>query len=160
MARGRPPKPTALKELEGTLRQDRVISNEMMPSKISYAPSPPEMLSDLAKTEWQSAVEELIAMDMLHRVDLPLLAAYCQEMASYLEAVEIIRDEGATMEFFKEDGSKYSQQSPWVGIKNTCLKNAQSIASQFGFTPSARTRISSPAKKDSIDPFEAAMKMA
>ncbi len=155
---GRPPKPTALKKLEGTFRDDRVLKNEMMPAKIEFAPSAPTYLSRDAKREWKSVCNELIRLDMLHGVDLPLLSAYCQEMSNYIEAEKRLRKEGRTIEFRKQDGSKYSMPSPWISIKNSALKNAQGLASQFGFTPAARTKIAAEGQ-EAGDPFEKMLEM-
>lgn len=150
MPGGRPPKPTAQKQLEGTARADRMISNEMMPSKIDHAPSPPRYLTDNAKKEWKLVCAELIDLDMLAGVDLALLSAYCQEMADYVMACEKLKDPeiGHVMTTTKEGGGSYSQQSPWVSIKNTALGNALKLANQFGFTPAARSRINAKPKEE------------
>lgn len=147
MPGGRPPKPTTLKLIDGTLRTDRVVENEMMPSSLDYAPSAPKDLSKLAKKEWKSVCQELINLGMLHRVDLGLLASYCHEMDTYWEAVRRIKEEGAVMTIETKYDS-YQMQSPWVAIKNTALKNAQGLANQFGFTPSARSKINSMPKEE------------
>jgi len=159
MAAGRPPTSTAIKKLKGTFRADRAIANEMMPSKMDYAPSPPPYLSKDAKKEWKSVCTELVSLEMLHRVDLALLSAYCQEMSNYIEAVRALKTGGFVNTIFREDGSAYSMPSPWVAIKNSALKNALSIAGQFGFTPSGRTKIKGEPKEPE-DPFEKAMRMA
>lgn len=150
MPGGRPPKPTKQKELQGTARADRMLENEMMPSKIDHAPSPPRYLTDNAKKEWKLVCAELIEMDMLTGVDLALLSAYCQEMADYLMACEKLKDPeiGHVMTITRPDGSTYSQQTPWVSIKNTALANAVKLANQFGFTPAARSRIQMKPKEE------------
>lgn len=155
---GRPPKPSALKKLEGTYRADRAVGNEMMPARLQFAPTPPSFLSTEAKKEWKSVCQELIDLDMLHRVDLPLLMAYCQEMANYIQAVKALKSEGMVKTITREDGSSYSMPSPYISIKNSALKNAQGIAGQFGFTPSARSKINA-ASKPKDDPFDEMLNM-
>lgn len=154
---GRPKKPTAQKAFEGTLRADRQVENEMMPSKIEYVPSAPKYLSAAAKKEWKLVCSELIKLDMLTGVDLSLLSAYCREMGEYIIACEKLNDPGIgyVMDIKRPDGSIYSQVTPWVSIKNQSLKNAQSLANQFGFTPSARARLEMPEKTD--DPLAKAL---
>ncbi|MBO9614198.1 MAG: phage terminase small subunit P27 family [Dyadobacter sp.] len=147
-----------MKKLEGTYRQDRAVANEMMPSNLDYAPTPPSFLNAAAKKEWKSVCEELIELQMLHRVDLGLLAAYCSEMANYINAVRELKKKGEVLTIKREDGSEYSMPSPWVAIKNSYLKNAQAIASQFGFTPSARTKING-GRKGEGDPFDEMLNM-
>ncbi|MCF0074470.1 phage terminase small subunit P27 family [Dyadobacter sp. CY261] len=153
MPAGRPNKPTALKKLEGTFRKDRAVINEIMPANLEYIPSPPKFLDKDAKKEWKSVCQELIDLQMLHRVDLALLAAYCSEISNYINAVRKLRETGEVLTITRDDGSAYSMPSPWNAIKNTYLKNAREIASQFGFTPSARTKING-SKKGEEDPFD------
>ena len=64
-----------------------------------------------------------------------------------------IDEEGSTFE--TEKG--YQQQTPWVGIANTNQKLMLQAASEFGLTPSARSRImaASGAVKDDVDEMEA-----
>lgn len=156
---GRPNKPTALKELQGTARADRMLENEMMPAKLEGVPSPPEYLTDEAKQEWYSVCTELLSLNMLHRVDLALLSAYCQEMANYIEANGWLQREGFVITLERDNGSFYSMPNPWVAIKNGALKNAMSIAGQFGFTPSARTKIKG-GGGDEDDPLDEVLRMA
>ena len=147
---GRNRKPTALKIHEGTFREDRAIENEMMPALLVGIPSPPPFLSAIAKKEWRSVCGELLELDMLHRVDLPLLASYCQEMATYIEANKNLRKEGYVLSIERQDGSSYCMPNPWASIKNKSLENALKIAGKFGFTPSDRSRIAAtPGDKDS-----------
>lgn len=156
MSAGRKSKPTALKKLEGTFRADRALPGEMIPSKMEFAPTAPRWMTKEAKKEWISTCNELLSLDMLHRVDLGLLAGYCSEMSQYIEATKHLNDPdgtGPVIRISREDGTSYQMPSPWVSIKNSALKNAQSIASQFGFTPSARTKIRGDVK-GSGDPFE------
>ena len=63
-----------------------------------------------------------------------------------------IDEEGSTFE--TEKG--YQQQTPWVGIANTNQKLMLQAASEFGLTPSARSRImaGSGLKKEDIDEME------
>ncbi len=155
MPAGRPKKPTQLKKLEGTAREDRLLKNEMMPSKICHVPSAPTWMSKDAKKEWKATCADMIELDMLYRVDLGLLAAYCVEMSNYINAVKELQKpgEGFVIDIVRSDGSKYPMLNYWNTVKNQSLKNALSIATQFGFTPSARTRISA-TPKDEEDAFE------
>ena len=148
---GAPKKPLAIKIMQGTDRPDR-DSKEIMPSKITHIPSPPKILSRAAKKEWKSVCQELINLDMLHGVDLFLLAAYCIESSRYLEAIQEMEDIGPVNAIYREDGSVYYQQSPWVSIANSALKNSQSLAKEFGFTPANRLK-SAADTKDSTDPL-------
>lgn len=76
-------------------------------------------------------------MGVLTEVDMAAFAAYCQSYARWKEAQEHITSDGSTFE--TEKG--YQQQTPWVGIANTNQKLMLQAASEFGLTPSSRSRI-------------------
>ena len=134
---GRKPKPTALKKLEGNPGKRKLNTKEPMPGK--GMPDCPKWLLPEAKKEWES--------------DMAAFAAYCQSYARWKEAQEHIDSEGSTFETDKG----YQQQTPWVGIANTNQKLMMQVASEFGLTPSARSRImaASGVGKDEEDEMEA-----
>jgi P27 family predicted phage terminase small subunit len=152
LSRGRKPKPTALKLLEGTARKDRILPNEMQPARMEELPLAPAHLSERGREEWHHLTAELHQLGMLHRVDLSLIAAYCNELSIYFEAEELLRAKGRIMTIKNPDGSiKYIQQAPHVAIARNALKTAMQLGSQFGVTPSARTRISQGQIKNETD---------
>jgi P27 family predicted phage terminase small subunit len=115
----------------------------MAPTALADVPLAPAYLTDRAKEEWYTTCSELASLKMLHKVDLSLLAAYCNEISIYWESEELLRQRGRIITVKNPDGStKYIQQAPHVSIARNALKMALSLATQFGFTPSARTRIS------------------
>lgn len=144
MAAGRPKKPTALKKLSGTYRPDREIENEMMPAKLQFAPDAPEFLDSREALVWESVCTELSEMEMLHRVDLPLIASYCSEITNYFRTVERLKVEGVTFTSYNKNGDPYQMANPLIGIKNSYFNNAKAMAIQFGLTPGARTKIAAP----------------
>jgi len=142
-------KPTKLKQLQGTARADRQIKNEMMPSQVDGYPEAPELLQKTKKAVqlWDELVYELQNLGMLHGVDLPLLASYCNEMSLYFELEKDLLENGRTF----ETPNGFKQKRPEVNMSRECLDRALKIAVQFGLTPSARTRISAPGKSDGDD---------
>jgi len=144
MGKGRKSIPTKVKQIRGTFRQDQSVTNEMIPSRVDGIPKPPTILVKEAATLWNETVKELYELDMLHGVDLPLLAAYCQEMATYFECSAYIQDKGKTY----EDSHGNPHTRPEVIIQRNSLDRALKLATQFGFTPSARCKIEAPAKQD------------
>ena len=134
MAR-RKPKPTALKKLEGNPGKRKLNTKEPMPEK--GMPDCPRWLLPEAKEEWKKLCQKLSEMGVLTEIDMAAFAAYCQSYARWKEAQEHINSEGSTFE--TEKG--YQQQTPWVGIANTNQKLMMQAASEFGLTPSARSRI-------------------
>ena len=133
---GRKPKPTAIKKLEGNPGKRKLNTKEPIPAK--GMPECPDWLLPEAKAEWERLCEKLSDMGVLTEIDMAAFAAYCQSFARWKEAQEHIDEEGST--FATDKG--YQQQTTWVGIANTNQKlMLQAAASEFGLTPSSRSRI-------------------
>lgn len=133
--RGRKPKPTALKILEGNPGKRPLNENEPIPPKgIVKCPS---WLEPEAKKEWKRLAPSLEAMGVLTQVDLTAFAGYCQAYARWREAEEFLTQHGS---IFKTP-SGYVQQVPQVSIAQQNLKIMQSFCSEFGLTPATRARI-------------------
>ena len=149
--RGRTPTPTAIKILEGNPGKRPL--NEYEPKPEKKAPPCPKWLEKEARKEWKRLAPKLEILGVLSELDMAAFAEYCQAYARWKEAQEHIDFEGSTFE--TEKG--YQQQTPWVGIANTNQKLMLQAASEFGLTPSARSRImaASGVGKDEEDEMEA-----
>ena len=147
--RGRKPKPTALKVLEGNPGKRPLNGNEPKPEKT--APKCPSWLEHEAKKEWRRMTKTLEAIGVLTQVDATAFAGYCQAYARWKEAEEFLSKHGT---IFKTP-SGYIQQVPQVSIAQTYLKIMKDFCSEFGLTPAARSRISvSNTEGASDDPME------
>ena len=145
MARGRKKIPTKVKELQGTIKAERVLDNEMTASLVSKIPAPPTWLSEIGRTEWVKVCLELFNKQMLHQIDLRILEAYCNAISLHIETEIYLRKNGRIQEFMNPDGTiKHTQAVPHQKIANDALDRALKIATQFGFTPSARSSINQP----------------
>ena len=100
--------------------------------------------------------------DQLSKIK-PFLPQYLKEMGYDVEHGHKIRclnpehdDRTPSMSMFETDKG-YQQQTPWVGIANTNQKLMLQAASEFGLTPSSRSRIvaGSAKGKESEDEMEA-----
>ena len=145
MTRGRKRLPTKEKEFRGTLKTERVIDNEMTVEKVSELPSPPDWLTEIGKEEFKKVCTELFNKQMLHKIDLRLIEAYCNAISLHIETEIMLREKGRIQIFRNEDGTiKHTQSVPYQKIANDALDRALKIAAQFGLTPSARSTISQP----------------
>lgn len=136
-ARGRPPKPTALKLLEGDRGKGRRPLNKDEPIPPQGEVKCPTWLLPEAKKEWKRLAPTLEAMGVLTMVDLQAFAGYCQAYARWKEAEEFVAQHGS---IFKTP-SGYVQQVPQVSIAQQNLKIMQSLGSEFGLSPATRARI-------------------
>ena len=132
---GRKPKPTAVKKLEGNPGKRKLNTKEPVPAK--GMPACSDWLMPEAKKEWERLAKLMNQMGVLTEVDMAAFAAYCQSYARWKEAQEHITSVGSTFETDKG----YQQQTPWVGIANTNQKLMLQASSEFGLTPSSRSRI-------------------
>lgn len=145
MARGRKKTPTVLKEMMGTARADRLVDNEMTADLVLQLPEAPEFLSEIGTKEWYKITSQLFNLKMLHEVDLSLILAYCNEMATYIECEMKLKKIGRVDTFKNTNGDIVrTQAKPYVKMKNDALNNALKLAANFGITPSARANISAP----------------
>ena len=74
--RGRKPKPTNLKVLEGNPGKRPLPTNEVKPQK--KAPRCPQWLEEDAKREWKRMGKILEQMGLLTEMDMTAFAGYCQ----------------------------------------------------------------------------------
>ena len=138
--RGRRPKPTRLKMLTGNPGKRPLNGNEPRPA--AAVPECPAELGSVARTEWNRLVGELSALRLLTNLDRAALAAYCGSYSLWAESMEAIQKFGTMV----KSPSGYPIQSPYVAIANRQAEIMMRIASEFGFTPASRSRISTPSK--------------
>ena len=147
--RGRKPKPTAIKVLEGNPGKRKLNSLEPKPAK--KAPECPVWLNQSAKDEWNRLSKNLEQLGLLTEVDMAAFAGYCQAFARWKEAEEFIEQHGSIV----KTPSGYWQQVPQVSIAQSNLKIMLKFCSEFGLTPSSRSRIvASEANQQEVDEME------
>ncbi|SCY25705.1 phage terminase small subunit P27 family [Alkaliphilus peptidifermentans] len=147
--KGRKPKPTALKILEGNPGKRPLNEKEPKPEK--KAPRCPSWLEPEAKKEWRRMSKILEELGVLTEVDMTAFAGYCQAYSRWKEAEEFLSKHGT---IFKTP-SGYIQQVPQVSIAQTYLKVMKDFCSEFGLTPASRSRIRVDIEEHkSYDPME------
>jgi len=132
--KGRKPKPTKLKVLQGTFRPDRHTGAEADPSIV--LPPAPDTLDDVAREKWDELSRELYACGLLTTLDVDALESYCILYSRWAKAEADIAKNGL---IYKTPSGAY-QQTPFVGISNRALDLMNKIRADFGMTPVARTR--------------------
>jgi P27 family predicted phage terminase small subunit len=140
--RGRRPKPTRIKVLTGNPGKRPLNPNEPRPEAL--IPDCPIELGPVARREWDRLAGQLMALRMLTQLDRGALASYCGAYALWAEATKAIQKYGAMV----KSPSGYPIQSPYVSIANRQTEIMMRIASEFGFTPASRSRISTPPADD------------
>lgn len=133
--RGRKPKPTEIKMLEGNPGKRPLNLNQ--PQPVKKAPDCPEWLDAEAKNEWNRLSSQLEGLGLLTEADMGAFAGYCQAYARWKEAEEFITQHGPIV----KTPSGYWQQVPQVSIAQTYLKIMCRFCEQFGLSPSSRSRL-------------------
>lgn len=133
--RGRKPKPTATRRVEGN--PGRRPLNKQEPKLPAGAPTCPAHLDGEAKREWKRVVKLLSAAGIITRVDRAVLTAYCRAWSLYVEADCNVQKYGLMLVSEK----KVPYQSPYLNTMTAALKDVRSYAAELGMTPSARSRV-------------------
>ena len=154
---GRKSKPTHLKLLEGVANKKRINFDE--PKFAPKAPSCPQWLSSEARREWKRLAPQLEKVGILTEVDMVIFAGYCSAVGKLAWAErEIKKIRMAELKKLKEAGLKEKDTPtmggmisggkgkgyytlPYVWIYNKSLEQIRSFGSEFGLSPSSRTRI-------------------
>lgn len=134
--RGRKPKPTALKLVDGNPGKRSITGREPRPP--SDKPTCPAHLSPTAKAEWKRLAGVLNEIGLLTRIDRTVLAAYCQAYGRWVEAEKKLAE---TPPLLKTPAG-YVQTSPWITISNKQVELMTRLMAEIGLTPSARSRLS------------------
>jgi P27 family predicted phage terminase small subunit len=134
--RGRKPKPTHLKLLDGNPGRRRTNSSE--PEPAHKAPTCPSHLCPPAKAEWKRLAQQLSVLRILTELDRAALAAYCQAYGRWVEAERKLHETPMLLKL----PSGYVQQNPWLTIANKQLELMHKYLGEFGLSPVSRSRVS------------------
>lgn len=148
MTKGRKPKPTALKILEGNTGHRPIHpENEPQPTKKTTCPA---WLAPEAKTEWKRISKSLDELGILTDFDRAALAGYCQSYARWKQAEEIVSKKGMTIT------DRYGREvtRPEVVISRQEKMEMLKFAAEFGMTPSTRTKLISHVEDKDQDEME------
>lgn len=157
--KGRPPKPTKLKIIEGNRGKRPLNENEPKPQPI--APECPDWLCEDAKIEWARVAPELENLGLLTRIDMAALVGYCESWAEYKKAKQFIHKKGESYIIRNDDEDKtikYIQQFPQVAIANKALQQIRAFCTLFGLSPSDRGRLQLLGQADTEDEMEQLLK--
>lgn len=145
---GRKPLPTQLKLVKGTARPHRM--NPAEPQPVVAIPNPPEHLDAEAAAKFADMAILLARHGVMTELDAGALARYVVIWRRWLEAEAEVKRRGPVV---KTVGGNIIQ-NPFLAVANKCLAQMGQIESEFGLTPSSRTRIRMAAPAETRDPFE------
>lgn len=145
MTRGRKPRPTHLKLVEGNPGKRPLNKKEAKPVVPLTMPDPPEFLNEEGKREWFRRGPDLLRLGILTEADVAPFAAYCQAYgrwhAAELTLIEMGRSDLLTGAMLINTKGGNTIQNPMLGVANRAQEQMTRLAAEFGMTPSARSRI-------------------
>lgn len=145
-ARGPKPMPANIHVLRGNpskLPASKLLDGVHPPVEI---PACPGHLQDEAKKEWRRISAELLALGLISKIDRAALSAYCAAWAEMVSAERKIAELNASDPesmpgCVLTTSTGYQQLSAWVILRNKALDRMMRLASEFGMSPSSRSRV-------------------
>jgi P27 family predicted phage terminase small subunit len=146
---GPPPTPTNLRALLGNPGKRRL--NQREPDPEPAIPSCPSFLNKEARREWRRVTKLLFPLGLITHPDRATLAGYCDAYARAAEASRQLQRYGLIV----KSPNGYPMQSPYLAILNTALQEMRASCTEFGMTPSSRSRVktANPKQRSLFDDF-------
>ena len=133
--KGRKRKPTALRVLEGNPGKRPINKSEPKPRPI--LPKCPAWFDELAKAEWKRLAAILEPLAMATEADWEMVGAICLAWSELQRATVILNEHGLTYE-----GKEGPKPRPEVAIARNARAQIKMLGSEFGMSPSSRSRLS------------------
>ncbi len=140
--RGRRPKPTELKVIDGNPGKRRLPKQS---AADGIEPEPPVELDDLARAEWDYIVPLLKAAGVLSSLDRAALAVYCAAFGRWRRAELLIKAAAEQSPhqggLLTKAGTGAIKPHPLVAISAAAARDVVRLAAEFGLSPVARSRL-------------------
>lgn len=133
--RGRKPKPTYLRVLDGNAGRRPTNGDEPQPVGALEECPPPEELSDEQKAVWRKAIANA-PPGLLRKLDWGVFEQWVVHHANFLDASRRVAKSGQLIK--KGEGWDWN---PYMSIMNKQSALALKCAAELGFTPSSRSRV-------------------
>jgi P27 family predicted phage terminase small subunit len=147
------PTPTHLRIVKGNPGKRAYNKREPQPKR--ERPSCPAHLSDKARETWGFVVSRLDEMGVLTRADALAVEMLCEAVGDYRTAREDLREFGSNYyETVNQTGGKMYRAHPALATVQDADRRLKAWFSEFGLTPSARTRVQGTPPEDD-DPLAA-----
>ena len=138
--KGRKKLPDNIKALRGTDQPCR-MSDKPAVQTAMVVKLPKVGLKGTAKKIFAVVATELMHNNLLDVYGVDMIVAYAREMALYHDMMSDIEKEGVTIEVVTKNGV-VTQINPKRKVAEGALASAKSLATEFGMTPSSRSRVS------------------
>ena len=145
------PLPSNIKRLRGTEKPCRANPNEPTYPELNERPTG---LSDEAARHWERIVPMLNEAGILVTVDEIALRLYCETYVTWVAAAKLVSEQGPTWVNVDTKGNEKTVVNPNLVAMNQCFQSLKILLSEFGMTPSSRTKIIGNGKKPDVGDFD------
>lgn len=144
----RKPIPTNLKLLRGNPGKRPITKDE--PRIAVEIPRPPLHMTKDEKKIFRKIAKQLAAARVITQLDSNALMLYCTAYVRWVQANKMIEQDG----YLIDSPNGYAMPSPWLSISNKSFEQMRQIMTEFGMTPSSRTKVTVlPEQKKQSDPW-------
>lgn len=150
---GRKPKPTHLHLVEGTLNVTRHKGRKSEPQPQGNLREAPEWMDAAQREAWDYAVAHA-PHGLLKKLDASTLAAWVVANVLHRQVSERLAQMGVDQFYYETDKGSMGTH-PLVGVVSRQALIMIKAASELGFTPTARAKVSIEADGQPEDPAEA-----
>ena len=156
MPRGRKPLATEVKKMNGTFIKNPKYENKKEPKPKKGWPTPTELVSADPKAleKWNETCQILEECNVLTTADRDLLELFCINHSQYYALVEKVAKIGIINEFVNSRGETVMKRSPYQAELGKIADRQQKLLTEFGLTPSSRSRIQTVSDSDAESPFD------
>lgn len=147
---GRPPKPTALKVVQGNPGKRALPKNEPAPEALRDVPEPPYWMAETAAEVWHRVAPWLTETKILAATDLHNLEAFCVAYQRWREAQDDIDKNGLVVTGAQGGPMK----NPACTVANESLRQVATFGAALGLDPSSRARLKPGNSGEKTNPFE------
>lgn len=133
----RPRKPTAIKELQGTIRPCRVNGDEPKPQNDISTILPPKHLNEKAREIWNFAVEQM-PKGIVTTCDIAIFERWVVLYDQFIRLSEVLNEQG----LIQIDDAGVIRVNPIQSVVIKVSAELRGIESQLGFTPASRSKVS------------------
>lgn len=147
MTRGRKPKPSYLRALDGNAGRRPANADEPAPKEPLKAEEPPAWMDGQQAAAWRYAMEHA-PEGMLRSLDRSILSAWVVAEVLHSDAATRVQKLGTILKS-KEQRNAAGEvisggvpyQNPWLSVLNKQALIMMKAAAELGFTPSSRSRV-------------------
>lgn len=154
--KGRKPIPTKLKLLHGNPGKRPLNATEpkVKPGELKV---PKEMRGKefaVARKCWQRLVPLLFDSGIYTEIDRDALMGYCFSYQEWIDAIDKVKRSGTIIKVEIAPGRFQYQRHPFFNVANISFKKMLTLMSEFGMTPSTRSRLKAGEAPKEIDEFD------